>query len=363
MKRLLPLILILSLGAAGLSAQSGAINLTPLEEDFSTVFDSIASGVENSMLLSQTSGNIMGQATLGNRSFYISLLPPLGVTFGTGLLNLPDAESETWRFDVPVPTILEQALGENEDILSFAQKLMAYPNLSMVQFGFKLPADLELHARTMIMPAGLTKVILNAVDPTIGEAVSLQMIGGSVQVRRTLVQDRGFAPGLSIGAVYGFNHFSAGFDLGGLGLEPIDFSGQELVFGGGISTVANAHTFGLDLHVSKQLLFLTPFLKISPRYQVRTIDVTSDLTADVAGEESSFAPGIARNTAASSLVFTTGMEINLFVPVIHLGLVFDLQRPEIDLTDAGNLFAGDFANLDNLKLNRVGLNIGLRLQF
>jgi hypothetical protein len=376
MKKLVILLFIL-FTCVSVSAQSdsdaGILPLDKLGPDLSTLFGGMGDEILVHMNQISLAGTTIGKAELGNFPHFSWSILGLGVSVFDGIGSVMRNPNTIWQFEaLPIPSLVETNVGGISgvsDIYDATKYLFGLPaihgGLGMgVIYGFEVFASGFYVSNEMVDSiAGA----FGAALPAEIAPLDLEMANVNIKVRKVLLSEQRIQPALSVSLGYDHSSTKIGYSISSLDMfldEPIDLLGTELDIRGDFMLNGTTNAFGVDLHLSKTLIYLfTPFIKLSTWYHASSYAVSAKLVA------SQTTPGATEPTreetldvAASgerqdvSVYVTGGLDINLFVLILHVSLGIDLQGAALAIGDA---FSGSF---ENTNVNNVNLNIGLRLE-
>ncbi len=340
MKKLLTFVLILFVFCGTLSVSADDVDFSvvkliagAMQADFGDFLDKIGSDVDNVLIQHAVTGYNIGQAEFGDEAFsdfYIGL-PAVGLTVAPPLQVLETDLYET-LFKNSVP----------ESVNNILEKAFPVPSVRL-NFGMKLPANLEVLVNGMWFPELLTGVISENMNDYPDFNGSFFNLGALL--RYVLIKDSEFTPGLSIGAGASFGYLGFVMDIEKSlnqtiyntpeGAAPYPFKGANFELD--TSVIA----FGINVTISKELSFFCPYFNIGAWYGITNVESHVLMMKD----SEPYAPEdptleIASQTGHSDLeiVLSSGFDL-LFGPfVINI--------------------AGDY----NLGSGFWGVNIGSRIQ-
>ncbi len=342
------------------------INLTPLGEDLTTLFSGIGQDVIPLLHQNSISGDIYGEAEIDEviLPFYISI-PSISISTTDGIATVLGDETQEWKLEIAkLPNLVNQALADDEtqNYYDLTQRIFALPTLKM-GLGFKLPKGFELHLSGIYLPP----IDFSSFVPELG-SLTLDIVDVGVKVRKTIFPDKGFRPAFSIGAHYFYSTFILDYtfeSLTDIMDERLNIEGfGDLDLGGNFRVDTSVQSFGLDFHLSKRLLFLTPFVKLSPTVYYSAMSTNANLDAtlygegtDVSSTQTKLKSGGQVDGNGLALFASTGLEIRLFFFAIHLSVTADLQNPILEIGNAASMEFNETA------VDKVALNIGFRFHF
>lgn len=249
-------------------------------------------------------------ASLGDSRFYFGF--SAGAILSDGILVFVDDPDYFDLLDVGglVNTMLSELGDESiSGLYETAKTLFPYPNLRLA-LGVRLFAGIETLLTFSIIPQAIADIIVGFVPDMAGLELSHMNIG--VRLRKTLLQDTGGFPALSVGAGYNYSDFNFKFPLEFT--QPI--SGQDLNLAGDISLATGLHTAGVDVALSKRLAFFIPFISISGWYQMTNLVAAADFQATLGPVEAplldeTIAPEATRLIQDLSFLLRGGFELKL----------------------------------------------------
>lgn len=323
---------------------AGAQNLTDLGTDMSTLLSGIGESVLPNMQQNLLAGQGIGAATMGASKFYVGLEG--GVTFGSpGLLAVLTQS--------PTPFKLIDASGLIGNLSSSStlnNYLQTAENLSYFPYpdGKLLVGVQPLHGLEIIgtfwtVPQAVTNLLTRAIGQG-ASGIELNTLSASVRVRKTLLEDKGGFPAISIGAGYGYARFHTAY---GLPTQTQPFSTYTLTYGGQITIDSTLNTAGVDLSVSKRLLIFTPYLQVSPWYE----------WASFTGTIPNFASNVTLTPTPSS-GYVPPAQPNATITINDLSILLS-GGVEINLGGFSLVPAGSF----DLATKNLSANIASRVQF
>jgi hypothetical protein len=298
---------LLALGAVAVPA--GAQDLRPLGTDLSTLLGGIGDSLLPSLQQTAVADNGIGAASMGTSHFYFGF--DTGVTFGTPALLAVLTESPSPFELIDVSGLLGN-LSESSAISSYLKSVenlsyFPYPDLELTA-GFAPIGGVQVLAKFSILPEALTDLV-TGIAGLKDSGITLNELSANVRVRKTLLEDQGAFPAVSVGIGYAYTNVQAGLVLP---TQKQPFAGYNLTFGGTLNMEATMSSVGADLSISKRLLIFTPYLSIAPWYQWASFSGSMDPFnfslkdsggADVAGASRtsrSSSPEAWRSTSADS---------------------------------------------------------------
>lgn len=359
----LVLTLVASVGL-GSTLSAAAVDLNQFQTDFTTLMNGIARDVAPTLRLGALSGDLQGDATIDHFSF-----TPLGFGFtaADGIARVLQPGAADWQFVLPLADLVNDNLGSN----NFFERLMAYPaTKTAIGFGWN---TWDFTVSGTYFPQSLTALAVDAAESDSSgtlHKLKPQFSYGNLgfQVRKTIVADSGptsWVPALSLGAGYHYTFFDMGVTLSSLsdlGLSATTVGeNQTLDMSGPFHVTLSSHVFTTDLQLSKHLLFFTPYVKLTGAYQNSTFTGDADMTAVITDSSNPLNNSEQKITAKPSVtvsdfafLFTSGLEINLFVTTFNVNVVGDLSRATFNVKSF---------TLDGIDANAFTVNTGFRFAF
>ncbi len=321
----------------GFGGTISAQDFTPVTNDLSTMLGAIGQSILPNVQQTVLADQGIGSASLGDSRFFIG--GSLGASFPPGLLGTMSDPSRYQVLDITglINTMVGQIAGGSTTASTYVDKLKTFfpdPDTKIV-FGFRTIYGIEVLGNFSILPQFLTNFGTGLAGIS---GVTLNALSTGVRVRKTLIEDNGGFPAISIGAGYQFANFNAEYTLGsaslGSGSYTLDLTGAKISLG----TVVN--TAGIDLSISKRLLIFTPYLRVMPWYSWGRFDSSfGPFSVSIGGSPSTISPASAFTDSGLSLLLAGGVEI-------HLG--------KLALVPAGSY---------NILNNTWSANLSTRLQF
>lgn len=354
-------ILILAVGG-GAFAQ--LIDLSPLAADINTLLEGIGREVAPQLQQIALSGDVMGEAELGNFPHFSLSVIGAGVTISSGIGNFMDSPDTDWKFLLAFPEIISTALAaapEAEQYYTMTKNVFPYPALRL-GLGFGIAGGFELLVNGFAIPQMIVDSVAGLVNVPAVSSAKLDIMNVGVRVRKVLLRDEGFKPAVSAAVGYTYSSFLVGygpFSLAEILGEPIDLTVTTLNLEGELRMSTLVHSAGMDFHVSKRLFIFTPFLKISPWLQWTTFSALTDLTATAGTESLQLIAEPEVNLSDLSVFITSGIELKLLILVLSTSVTLNLENP---LLNVPKLLQTPFLELDEPVLNGLSVNLGLRLQ-
>lgn len=368
---------ILMLCVAGMSfsqeEQPSLINLSPLNEDFNTLFDGIGKEVIPHLQQIALSGDTFGEAELGNLPHFSISLLNAGVTISSGIGKVLDDPDTVWNFIMAFPDIISTALetlpADIQNYYNLTKSILPYPVVNL-GLGLGLIGGFELFVNGFAIPQMLIDTVAGMVGIQALENAQLDIMNVTGRLRKVLLKDEGPYPAISVGLGYNYSHFQAGYgfnSLSDLGVDPVDLGIATLDLDGNFQINTLVQSVGMDFHLSKTFLILTPFIKISPWYQWTSFSSLIDFTATAtvsAGETSqdeTIALYINPQTSVQdmSVFLTTGVELKLLILVLSTSVSMNLENPIMLI---GTLLETPILELQEPIFNGIGVHVGIRLQ-
>ena len=372
MRRTLLIVISVCLISGSLFAQEGGdlINLEPLAADLNTMFYELGAEIMPYLHQNAFSGDIVGEAELGNAPHFSLSLIGVGATVFPGLLNFLDEAD--WKFEfMRIPDLLDIAFAASPDIKDFIQTRMALPGIRM-GLGIGIFGGFEIFANGFFFNQAITDMIVQSLLPMLGlnladdpmmgpliDGFSLDTMNLNVKLRRVFLKDQGLIPAISLGLGYTYSHFSMEMTIPTLDTileEPVEipgFGNLDVAGKFGIDTLV--HSIGLDFHISKRLILFTPFLIVSPRYQWMSQFTTNlQFNAFIKDTDGNTVTEISidKNPELSmqdlNVFITAGLELKLLILVISPSVTLNLETPLLDF--------------EKLMFNGVSANVGIRVQ-
>ncbi len=267
MKRIGILFLLVAVLSGAAFAQA---DISGIGADFENLIEQLGKDMLPNLEQLAVWGQFPGQAALPDDSRFFFTLSAGAVLGFNGLLSFVEptnAAFEVLNVHELVQTILEQSEA-GPDALDGIKEFMPYP-IARTALGFRLPAGFEAMVDFAIFPQFVANTAVNLANrfPNLTlPPVEMNALHVGTRVRKVLLQDAPGVPAVSIGAGYSYTGFNLGYDFSEIG--GIDTAIGELYFTGELFLRNRINSFGLDLHVSKQLGFFVPFIGISPYYQL-----------------------------------------------------------------------------------------------
>ena len=265
-KRFLSLLLaglLMIFGGGAAFSQIPGPDLTPLYNELGILFEEIGNDTVPHI---QEFGLIMegtGAAEIGPH-FFFSLTA--GSVFTNGILTFRAGDNPFSIFDIN--QILTEQLTDPQVVQYYdlTKTFFLNPGLRL-SMGFGLKNGLEFLGHFGIVPQAVTDAIVPMVMSELG-GVTLNRFNAGGRVRKVLMSDQGGLPAVSVGAGYTYTQFNLGLDsLDSLPLDELEFSGFNIGLSGAMGIETSLHTAGVELAISKKLLFFVPFVRFGAWYQ------------------------------------------------------------------------------------------------
>ncbi len=361
MKRIFAAFVLLSVLAVTIEAQ----DLNGFANDFEALMVGVTRDAAPNLQMSALSGNIIGDADLDRLTFFF---PSIGITVTDGFASILEPDAYGWEFLLEMPAIINTIVGDDlkmkENINALESRF--FPLMSMkMGFGIPLPSDMDLIVTGMFIPPAVTEALLKqAGDDIASQGIGFSTLNFGVEVRKALLKDGKGSPALSLGGLYNFGAFNLEVsDLSLLKLtggSGVDVGGQNLDLNGSMEYKTSIHNIGFDLHVSKHLLFFTPYAKLSGIYQYAKASTDTDMLATLSTTTGTVINEITIKTSPVvvisnfSTLATLGYELKLLAFVFNTNAMFDLARFNLDISDF---------SLTGITGRGFSLNMGVRWQF
>jgi hypothetical protein len=336
---------------------SFSVDLNGFATDFEALMNNVTRKISPALQMNSLSGNIIGDATIDK---FVFTFPAIGISTSDGIASILEPGAYEWSL-ISFPELIESQLGLEDsdlDIMNMIEtRLMVYPSIK-IGFGFALPKNFDVIMTGMVIPgAAVSKVIETAVDTSKDLDISFGFLNFGIEARKTIIKDSRKTPALSLGLLYNYEGFNLGsnqFSLSGLTGEKMDIEGEELELEGILAFDTRVHNFGGTVHLSKHLLFFTPYIKLSGIWQHSVANNTTDLTVTIASDKTNIKTNPEIIINQFSTIVTTGFDIDIFAFKFNINAMIDLARFDLDL--------GGF-DFGVMKGRGFSLNTGFRLQF
>lgn len=314
MKRILVVLIVLVAVILPVSSQ----DLSGVQSDLSSFLGGLGSQMLS--LISQNSllGDGIGDAEIGDFPHMALSLIQVGAVFAdVGPKAIVD---QTGVFQVlNFPGIISQAMAQINNptvtnLYNGSGTFFLAPNMRLT-LGAGIAGGVEVIGQIFFWPQGLTDGIASLANV---QGLTFNVLNAGLRVRKVLLKDSGGFPAISLGAGFVYSNFQAGYGLGSLpsvSVPPvsIDFSTAK------VSLETNLYSAGLDVSVSKRLLFFEPYLRLSSWYQWGSYDgKVTGLSVTV----SSTATGLAPESLipVSEIVFIVAAGFDLKLGPINLNI-------------------------------------------
>ncbi len=372
MKTLIAMLVVLMIGFA-VAAQDGpgVLPLDKLGPDLSTLFGGIGDEILTNMNQITLAGNTIGAAELGRFPHFSVDLLGIGVTAFNGIGSVLENPDTVWQFEaLPLPDLLESNIGGSSigGAYEAVRRILGLPTLRG-NFGVGVRGGIEILGSVSYLS---DRIIFTVVEPfvTLPEAMSslsAHLLNIHLGLRKVIISERGLVPALSVSLGVAYADTGIVYEMTSLADilgEPIDLLGSNLDLSGDFSLTGRSAGVGIDLNLSKSFLYVfVPFLRFSTCYHFSSYNVGANFTASQTNPGES-APsntfdldiGAANSARDLSFYVTTGIELKLLFLVLHASIGANLQGLSLTVGDA---FAGNF---DATDVNRVNLNVGVRIQ-
>ncbi len=199
-----------------------------------------------------------------------------------------------------------------------------------------------------------------------GPQISFGNIG--FEVRKTVVRDSkalDWVPGLSLGTGYHLTWFNLAATITslndlGIGTQTVG-QNQTLDLSGPVNIHTLSQVFTLDLHLSKRIVFVTPYVKFSGAYQNSTFTGDTDLTAVVTDsatpsndstQKINAQPSV--NVSDFAFLANPGLEFDIFSVIFNINAMIDVGRAALSIHSWST---------DGISANAFSLNGGFRIVF
>jgi hypothetical protein len=347
--------IILIVLAGGASAQ---ISLAPLNDDFGVLMTSVGRDIAPQLLQTVLGGDIVGEAAFkGNGLIGNFTLVATGADIGNGIASVLGNASQNWKFTLAMPELMKQALGTSA--YDASRNVFPYPILAL-GFGFAPVRDYEVLVNGFYLPQAALDAAVGLVPTAKKLSPTLSMGSIVVKVRKVLFKDSGGFPAMSIALGGAYGAFSMGAQVATLS----DFGSKVDIGGGSLLDLAGkfgvdtkVYGAGMEFHISKRLPLITPFAKLGLWYRDAVVTSNTNLTATLTPTVGSpIVQQIVSNPReedkAIAAIATTGLEIRLFMVIIHFSASLDLENPLINVRSF---------NTSDMAINGLAFRTGLRL--
>ena len=251
-------------------------DLTPLYNELGVLFEEIGNDTVPHI---QQFGLIMegtGAAEIGPH-FFFSLTA--GSVFTNGILTFRAGDNPFSIFDIN--QLLTENMTDPDTLKYYDQTKTFFLNPGMrLSLGFGLKNGLEFLGHFGMIPQAATDGLLSLTQGSLAASLPpeiIDMLGAGItfnrfnaggRVRKVLMSDQGGFPAVSVSAGYTYTQFNLGLpSLESLPLDNIDLSGFKLGLSGSLGASTKLHTAGIELGISKKLLFFVPFARFGAWYQ------------------------------------------------------------------------------------------------
>jgi hypothetical protein len=337
------------LGAAGLSAQTYSLDLTPLENDLNRLSTGIGRDLLPGYGRSAYLGSFQsGDAEISGKSgFYLVVLPSLGAqtTDGVGKVLV---DQNGWQFALlPLGSLLGSVDNPVVDILTTE----CFPLTAIdVGFGFRLPGGFEIRAAGSYLPLSDALNLMNGVLPAdfVNTISSLGLSAGNLsltaEARKVICSERQnkSLPAFSVGLGYSYQRMAFGvsnFSLSELGFDSLSVGPLgTLDMTGSYDFNLQANVIDLNVNLSKTLGgSFRPFVRADAYYRI--VSFTSELDASASVSPTDGSTPITQDLSASvnlaenDLAFSVagGFElVVLKVFIVNFTAIMDLDAPRLD---------------------------------
>lgn len=356
MKRIVVAVLSFVLFAGAASAQ----DLNGFAHDFEALLVGVTRDAAPNLQMSALSGNVVGDATIDRFMFFF---PSIGITATDGIATIMEQGSHDWEFVVPMTTVVNKAVGSNQDALDNIHALESsfFPYLSSkIGFGVAVGYDCDVIVSGMYIPSAMTKMMIEKAggDKLSSQGISFDTYNIGIEVRKTILKDSKATPALSLGFLYNYSGLNLSvddFSLAKMTDGGVDVGSDKLNLTGSLSFNTSVHNVGFDIHVSKHLLFFTPYAKLTGAYQFAETKADANLTATLGSIDPvkiSTSPDV--KISSFSTIATLGYDLSIAAVKLNTNVAFDLARAEWGMSSM---------SLSGLSGRGISLNMGVRLQF
>ena len=257
-----------------LIAGAFAQDITFLGDDFEALIDGMGQELLPSLEQLSIWNQFPGMASFPEDSnFFLTLSNGALLTGGILTFVTPDSDAfEVLDVGGLIEGILTDAgLTGATSFYNNSKQFFALP-ISRTAIGVRVPGDLE----AMVDVAGFPQFATGLIGGWVGaESLKASLFHVGTRVRKGLLKDAGVFPALSIGVGYGYSGLTLGYDLGSISPEGADptygqvgLGAWELNIKGELLVQSRVHSFGLDIHTSKQFGAFVPFLGLSPYFSI-----------------------------------------------------------------------------------------------
>jgi hypothetical protein len=349
------------------ATQSATDFLQGLQPDFDALLTGIAQDVAPTMTMSSLGGDLIGDATISHFTIY---LPGIGANLSPGIGTVLQPGAHDWQFVLPMDSLVGALLGGNADVQPWVDmltsELMAYPAIKIgLGIGFGSGWDAILSG--IYFDQTWTDAIIGAIgEPTITALKPLfSLYNVGLRLRKSFLEDSGVVPALSLGLGYTLSGNTIGIRNISLP-SPMDIGFGTLSLSGKLSYVTQVHNIGFDIHLSKHLLFITPFLKLSGVYSYGTVKGDTEFIATITPPVIAGLPAGTINPISQPLTSKPTIVVSDFSALATMGLEIYLAFFVLDANVVVDLARASFAAADNpigLTGKAVSANVWFRLDF
>ncbi len=292
----------------------------------------------------------------------------VGGTIFNGIGSVLSDPDTVWQFEaLTLPELIESNIGQTgiEEIYNATKNIFGLPTIRG-NFGFGITGGFEVLGSAFYLSDDLITGILGSfmTIPAALDDLDARMINMRLDVRKVLISESGPRPALSASLGFGYANTSIGYSLTSLNdllEEPIDLLGSTLDLSGDLLLVGKSYGAGLDLHLSKTLLYVfVPFLRLSTWYHYSSYDIEAELAAtqeaDEGGQSFDLNVAAANHARDLSIYLTAGLELKLLFLVLHTSIGVNLQGMSFV---PGDVLSGNF---DSTDIDKINVNLGLRIQ-
>ncbi len=372
MKKLAAILLLFLIGFSAYAEDgAGLLPLDKLGPDLSTLFGGIGNEILVNMNQITLAGHTFGDAELGRFPRFSIGVPGIGATLFDGVGSVLQNPETVWQFEaLPLPDLIESNIGQTDisDIYNATQNIFGLPTIRG-NIGFGIAGGFEFLGSGFYLSDELVVSVLDQFMTVPEQLADLdaEMLNLRFDVRKVLMSETGLRPALSVSLGFAHAKTSIAYNLTSLDTfldEPVDLLGSTLDLYGDLMLNGTSTGFGLDLQLSKSLLYVfVPFLRISTWYHWSSYDVSAAFTATQTNPEetepfSTFNLDVGAANAANdlSIYLTAGLELKLLFLVVHTSVGANLQGMSFVIGDA---LSGNFENTD---INKVNVNVGFGIQ-
>lgn len=309
-----------------------------MQTDFGLLLDGLGNDIDTVLLQNAVTGQNIGQAELGSKffsTFYIGL-PTIGATVANGFLtfrNDPDY-FELLDLNSMLNGLLIDELNELTAGTAFESgvdialnKATPFPAVKL-NFGFKLPADLELLVNGIYVPTAVLGLLPDDVE--LPFTFNYLNVGGVV--RYVLLRDNEQTPGVSIGFGTYYNNLGIQMNIGdmlsGMLGEGIPDNAENPFEEANIDIGTNTLAFGIDFAMSKKLLgFFVPYLKLGAWYAFTETGGNALLMSDDAAtmdKDEEVSLGSTVGNSGLDMLLSTGFDLMLGPFCSNVGADYNL---------------------------------------